>query len=91
MSSEHREATAASLGRPSGLSDMLNDLGDTSDSEYPIYKYGPNDYTLHTFGVDLKNCRFSVFGDNPKKREAIISEDWNCLPPKTSDGFERNG
>ncbi|ETO01760.1 hypothetical protein RFI_35680 [Reticulomyxa filosa] len=82
-SSEHREERAAELGRPNGLSDMLNDLGDTEDEEYPIYKYGPSDYTLHTFGVELKNCSWTIFGDNPKLRHVIYQGSVQCKTPIT--------
>lgn len=72
VSSSHREERAQELGAPRSVDDMLNNLGDTQDSDYPIYGNGPSGFTLHTVVFDANNCKVTIYADNPKMKNQIM-------------------
>ncbi|KAK1438485.1 hypothetical protein QVD17_04294 [Tagetes erecta] len=65
ISRQHR---AALLPKES-KQDLISLLGDTDDSEYPIFMKGPTLYTLCTAVIDLDKRTLAITEANPKKGE----------------------
>ncbi|XP_067651873.1 beta-alanyl-dopamine/carcinine hydrolase-like [Haliotis asinina] len=67
-SSYHRQARVAQLPEVRYIRDALHVLGDTHDTDYPIYRTStpPDQYsTLTTAVFDLMLCHLYVYVDNP--------------------------
>nr|CAI5859111.1 unnamed protein product [Callosobruchus analis] len=60
-------------GAPKTKKDVLDMLGDTSNSKYPVFRDDPNDPVL-TIAVGIFDCvarTWSLYSDNPKKNEPL--------------------
>ncbi|XP_070574451.1 beta-alanyl-dopamine/carcinine hydrolase-like [Ptychodera flava] len=74
-STQHRSARAGNLPIPGNLKEIFNILGDTADSEYPIYRDGKGkDHaaTVVTGVFDLINFNISIYVDNPKTSQGPV-------------------
>eukprot|EP01121_Diplochlamys_sp_Union-15-3_P020271 TRINITY_DN786_c0_g1_i2.p1 TRINITY_DN786_c0_g1~~TRINITY_DN786_c0_g1_i2.p1 ORF type:complete len:375 (-),score=48.63 TRINITY_DN786_c0_g1_i2:86-1210(-) len=75
--SPHRQARINQFNVPASAQDVLDILGDTEDSEYPIYRRYTeldNDSTVATVLFDLSTENVKIFVDNPKNSEPIYNE-----------------
>jgi hypothetical protein len=75
ISAKHRLARfEATSPKPSTLQDMLNVLGDTTDSAYPIFRRNDTTHedTLFSIAFDLDRAEVSVFRDNPRSAQALL-------------------
>ncbi|GAB6020421.1 hypothetical protein CHUAL_003116 [Chamberlinius hualienensis] len=75
-SSEHRKAAAFKLPTPHNVQSALDVLGDESDQEYPIYRTPrPTDVgcTVATAAFDLLKKRISIYLDNPKLSQPVMT------------------
>ena len=72
-STAHRLARAAALPTPTSPAQVEAVLGDQADAPYPVFHDDASeergdltgDWTLQSLGVDMVNCKVSVFDGNP--------------------------
>jgi len=75
-SSVQRLARAKQLGAPTTEQDCLTILGDTANSQYPIFRDGKapdNAATVATASFNLVNKTVSVYQGNPKSTDPVMT------------------
>jgi len=77
ISSAHRSTRADQMPAPQNAADILQILGDTNDSQYPIYRNGvapdTNVATTATGLFDLVGKTLQIWLDNPKTSSSIMT------------------
>ncbi|CAH1968403.1 unnamed protein product [Acanthoscelides obtectus] len=61
-------------GSPKTKKDVIEMLGDTSNSKYPVFRDDPNDLVM-TIAVGIFDCvekTWSLYSDNPKKNDPLV-------------------